>query len=199
MRDPISDEVNRPQNEPYNAGQELLERAFARENLKRAWKRVKANKGAAGVDGLDIEQTAEHLLTQWASIREQLLSGVYRPSPVRRVTIPKPDGGQRELGIPTVTDRLIQQALLQVLQPLFNPTFSEHSYGFRPGRCAQDAVLAAQCHVSSGRRKAVRCRRCWRMCCWTKLIGSLNVEVTASCAMPTMRMCMFAAARLGSG
>lgn len=155
VRSPISDEVNRPQDESDNAGQGLLERAFARENLKRAWKRVKANKGAAGVDGLDIEQTAEHLLSQWAVIREQLLSGVYRPSPVRRVVIPKPDGGQRELGIPTVTDRLIQQALLQILQPLLDPTFSEHSYGFRPGRCAQDAVLAAQRHVSSGRKVVV--------------------------------------------
>ncbi|MHC8305421.1 group II intron reverse transcriptase/maturase [Pseudomonas sp. PB3P13] len=155
MRSSVSDEVNRPQNEPDNAGQGLLERAFARENLKRAWKRVKANKGAAGVDGLDIDQTAEHLLTQWAAIREQLLSGVYRPSPVRRVAIPKPDGGQRELGIPTVTDRLIQQALLQVLQPLLDPTFSDHSYGFRPGRCAQGAVLAAQRHVSSGRKVVV--------------------------------------------
>jgi group II intron reverse transcriptase/maturase len=155
VRSPISDEVNRPQDEPDNAGQGLLERAFARENLKRAWKRVKANKGAAGVDGLDINQTAEYLLTQWVAIREQLLSGVYRPSPVRRVVIPKPDGGQRELGIPTVTDRLIQQALLQVLQPLLDPTFSDHSYGFRPGRSAQDAVLMAQRHVSSGRRVVV--------------------------------------------
>jgi RNA-directed DNA polymerase len=155
VRSPVSDEVNRPQDEPNNAGQGLLERAFARENLKRAWKRVKANKGAAGIDGLDIEQTAEYLLTQWAEICEQLLSGVYRPSPVRRVVIPKPDGGERELGIPTVTDRLIQQALLQVLQPLLDPTFSEHSYGFRPGRCAQDAVLAAQRYVSSGRKVVV--------------------------------------------
>lgn len=155
VRNPTSDEVNCPQNEPYNAGQGLLERAFARENLKRAWKRVKANKGAAGVDGLDIDQTAEYLLTQWSAIREQLMSGIYRPSPVRRVIIPKPDGGQRELGIPTVTDRLIQQALLQILQPLLDPTFSEHSYGFRPGRCAQDAVLAAQRHVSSGRKVVV--------------------------------------------
>jgi group II intron reverse transcriptase/maturase len=155
VRSSVSDEVNRPEDESDNAGQGLLERAFARENLKRAWKRVKANKGAAGVDGLDIEQTAEHLLSQWAAIREQLLSGVYRPSPVRCVVIPKPDGGQRELGIPTVTDRLIQQALLQVLQPLLDPTFSEHSYGFRPGRCAQDAVLAAQRYVSSGRKVVV--------------------------------------------
>lgn len=151
----ISDEVNCPQNETDNAGQGLLERAFARANLKRAWKRVRANKGAAGVDGLDIEQTAEHLQSRWPAICEQLLSGVYRPSPVRRVVIPKPDGGERELGIPTVTDRLIQQALLQVLQPLLDPTFSEHSYGFRPGRSAQDAVLAAQRHVSSGRKVVV--------------------------------------------
>ncbi|WP_172153363.1 group II intron reverse transcriptase/maturase [Pseudomonas tumuqii] len=155
MRSPVSDEVNRPQNETDNSGQGLLDRAFARENLKRAWKRVKANKGVAGVDGLDIEQTAEYLLSQWPRIREQLLSDTYRPSPVKRVVIPKPDGGERELGIPTVTDRLIQQALLQVLQPLLDPTFSEHSYGFRPGRRAQDAVLAAQRYVSSGRKVVV--------------------------------------------
>jgi RNA-directed DNA polymerase len=118
-------------------------------------KRVRANKGAAGVDGLDIDQTAEHLRTAWPAIREHLLSGTYRPCPVRRVTIPKPDGGERELGIPTVTDRLIQQALLQVLQPLLDPTFSEHSYGFRPGRGAHDAVFAAQSYVQSGRRVVV--------------------------------------------
>jgi len=128
---------------------------LARENLQRAWKRVKANKGAAGVDGLDIDQTAEHLRTAWPIIRDQLLSGTYRPRPVRRVTIPKPDGGERELGIPTVTDRLIQQALLQVLQPILDPTFSRHSYGFRPGRRAHDAVLAAQSYVQSGRRVVV--------------------------------------------
>ena len=155
MRNPVSDEVNRPQNEPDNAGQGLLERAFARENLKRAWKRVKANKGAAGVDGLDIDQTVRHLVTEWPAIREGLLSGTYRPSPVRRVTIPKPDGGERELGIPTVTDRLIQQALLQVLQPILDPTFSEYSYGFRPGRRAHDAVRVAQSYVQSGRRVVV--------------------------------------------
>ena len=129
--------------------------ALTRENLQRAFKRVKANKGAAGVDGLDIIQTARHLVTAWPMIREQLLSGTYRPSPVRRVTIPKPDGGERELGIPTVTDRLIQQALLQVLQPILDPTFSEHSYGFRPGRRAHDAVLTAQSYVQSGRRIVV--------------------------------------------
>jgi RNA-directed DNA polymerase len=129
--------------------------ALARENLQQAWKRVRANKGAAGIDGLDIDQTAVHLRTAWPVIRAQLLSGTYRPMPVRRVTIPKPDGGERELGIPTVTDRLIQQALLQVLQPILDPTFSKHSYGFRPGRSAQDAVLAAQSSVQSGRRIVV--------------------------------------------
>ncbi|TRO14961.1 group II intron reverse transcriptase/maturase [Ectopseudomonas mendocina] len=133
----------------------MLYRALARGNLQRAWKRVKANKGVAGVDGLSIEQTAERLLTEWAGIRAQLLSGLYRPSPVRRVMIAKPDGSQRELGIPTVTNRLIQQALLQVLQPLLDPGFSEHSYGFRPGRRAHDAVLAAQAYVQSGRRIVV--------------------------------------------
>jgi RNA-directed DNA polymerase len=116
---------------------------------------VRANKGAAGIDGLEIDQTAERLRSQWPRIREQLLQGTYRPQSVRRVTIPKPDGGERELGIPTVTDRLIQQALLQVLQPILDPTFSSHSYGFRPGRSAHQAVLAAQAYVQSGRRVVV--------------------------------------------
>lgn len=128
---------------------------LARENMQQAWKRVRANKGAAGVDGLDIDQTATRLRTEWPAIREQLLRGTYRPQPVLRVAIPKPDGGERELGIPTVTDRLIQQALLQVLQPILDPTFSEHSYGFRPGRSAHQAVLAAQSYVQSGRRVVV--------------------------------------------
>ncbi len=123
--------------------------------MQRAWKRVKANKGAAGSDGLDIAQTGAHLKHAWPTIRQQLMAGTYRPLPVRRVGIPKPDGGERELGIPTVTDRLIQQALLQVLQPLIDPTFSEHSHGFRPGRRARDAVLAAHQHVQEGYRIVV--------------------------------------------
>lgn len=145
-----SDETGLPRREPEGAGRSLLEQAFARENMQRAWKRVKANKGAAGIDGLDIAQTAEHLQWAWPELRQQLLDGAYRPQPVRRVGIPKADGGERTLGIPTVTDRLIQQALLQVLQPLIDPTFSEHSYGFRPGRRAQDAVLAAQRYARQG-------------------------------------------------
>ena len=157
-REAASDEAEGPRREPSGTGNPhaaLLHAAFTRENLQRAYKKVRANKGAAGVDGLDIDQSARHLATAWPAIREQLLKGTYRPSSVRRVTIPKPDGGERELGIPTVTDRLIQQALLQILQPILDPTFSEHSYGFRPGRRAQDAVLAAQAYVQSGRRVVV--------------------------------------------
>ena len=133
----------------------LLEAALTRQNLQTAWKRVKANKGAAGVDGLDIEQTARVIRQSWPEIRQALLTGHYRPSPVRKVLIPKPDGSQRELGIPTVIDRLIQQALLQVLQPLIDPTFSTHSHGFRPGRRAHDAVKAARKFVQSGKRVVV--------------------------------------------
>ena len=154
-RDPVSDEAANPRRDTENTGSALLMAALTRENLQQAWKRVKANKGAAGVDGLDINQTARYLVTAWPMIRDQLLQGTYRPSPVRRVTIPKPDGGERELGIPTVTDRLIQQVLLQVLQPLLDPTFSEHRHGFRPGRRAHDAILAAQAYVQSGRKVVV--------------------------------------------
>jgi len=154
-REAASDEACDPRHGTQDTGSALLQAALTRENLQWALKRVRANKGAAGVDGLDIDQTVRHLAVAWPAIREQLLAGTYRPSPVRRVLIPKPDGGQRELGIPTVTDRLIQQALLQVLQPILDPTFSEHSYGFRPGRRAHDAVKAAQSYVQSGRRVVV--------------------------------------------
>lgn len=150
-----SDEATRPRCETGITGSALLRAALTRENLQQAWKRVRANKGAAGVDGRDISETVRYLQTAWPAIREQLLRGTYRPSPVRRVTIPKPEGGERELGIPTVTDRLIQQALLQVLQPLLDPTFSEYSFGFRPGRSAQEAVVRAQAYVQSGRRIVV--------------------------------------------
>jgi group II intron reverse transcriptase/maturase len=120
-----------------------------------AWQRVRANAGSGGVDGLSVGQTAEHLKVHWPQVKEQLLDGSYRPTPVRRVQIPKPGGGVRELGIPTVTDRLIQQALLQVLQPLIDPSFSDHSYGFRPGRRAHDAICQAQAYVQAGYRTVV--------------------------------------------
>lgn len=161
--DPASDEVCGPPSEHPGTGSAkptvgtggLLLAVLTRQNLLLAWKRVKANKGAAGVDGLDTEQTARMLKARWPEIRDALLAGRYRPSPVRKVMIPKPDGSQRELGIPTVTDRLIQQALLQVLQPLIDPTFSAHSHGFRPGRRAHDAVKAARAYVQSGKRVVV--------------------------------------------
>ena len=149
------DEAEPPPRIASDTGPGLLAAVLARENLLRAMKRVRANQGAAGVDGLDIDQTAAMLRTGWPAIRDNLLEGTYRPQPVRRVMIPKPGGGERELGIPTVQDRLIQQALLQVLQPILDPTFSEHSHGFRPGRNAHDAVLAAQSYVQSGRRVVV--------------------------------------------
>jgi RNA-directed DNA polymerase len=163
VRDLISDEACDPLTEHPDTGSAksmagtggLLEMALTRENMQAAWKRVKANKGAAGVDGLDIERTAQAIRMNWPQIRKALLAGRYRPSPVRKVMIPKPDGSQRELGIPTVLDRLIQQALLQVLQPLIDPTFSKHSHGFRPGRRAHDAVKAARAYVQLGKHVVV--------------------------------------------
>ena len=152
---PGRDEATLARPDQEGLGRGLLEKALARENLVLAWKRVKANKGSAGVDGLTIAETAEYLKTHWSRIREELHTGRYRPQPVRRVQIPKSGGGMRELGIPTVTDRLIQQALLQVLQPLIDPTFSDYSYGFRPGRRAHDAVLQAQRYVQDGYRIVV--------------------------------------------
>ncbi len=129
---------------------DLLEQALARANMVEAWKRVKANGGSAGADGLTIAETIEKLSEDWPRKREELFEGKYSPVPVRRVQVPKSGGGWRSLGIPTVTDRLIQQALLQVLQPMIDPTFSESSYGFRPGRNAHGAVLQAQRYVQDG-------------------------------------------------
>ena len=128
----------------------LMEQICERENLIRAWDRVRCNGGAAGVDGLSIEETGKRLRTLWPEIRDQLLQGTYQPQPVRRVEIPKPDGGVRLLGIPTVLDRLIQQAILQVLSPQWDPTFSESSFGFRPGRSAHQAVAQAQAFITEG-------------------------------------------------
>lgn len=134
----------------------VMEEVVRRENLLKAYHRVVQNHGAPGVDGVTVEQLREHLTNRWAEIREQLLSGTYQPQPVRRVEIPKPGGrGMRCLGIPTVVDRWLQQALLQVLQPHFDPTFSEASYGFRPGRSALDAMQQARAHIRAGYRWVV--------------------------------------------
>ena len=135
--------------------EQLMEEVCERENCKQALARVKANKGSAGVDGMTVQQLPEHLKQQWPVIREQLLSGTYKPQPVKRVEIPKPDGGIRKLGIPTVLDRLIQQAVMQVLQRRWDRTFSEHSYGFRPGRSAHQAVEQAQKYIAEGYRWVV--------------------------------------------
>src|SRR3974377_499387 len=131
-------------------GEQLMEEVCERENCKQALARVKANKGSAGVDGMTVQQLPEHLKQHWPAIREQLLSGSYKPQPVRRVEIPKPDGGVRKLGIPTVLDRFIQQAVIQVLQRRWDSTFSDHSYGFRPGRSAHQAVAQAQQYIAAG-------------------------------------------------
>jgi RNA-directed DNA polymerase len=133
----------------------LLVEALERRNLQSALKRVRQNQGSPGIDGMTVEELPVWLRENWPRVREQLLSGTYQPQPVKRQAIPKRGGGVRELGIPTVLDRLIQQALLQVLQPRIDPSFSKHSYGFRPGRRAHDAVVAAQRYIQEGRRWVV--------------------------------------------
>jgi RNA-directed DNA polymerase len=133
----------------------LMEMACERRNLLAALKRVRRNAGSPGIDGMTVEALPDHLRVHWPRLREALLAGRYQPQPVKRVAIPKPGGGERELGIPTVLDRFIQQALLQVLQPRFDPTFSDASYGFRPGRRAHDAVCRAQGYVQEGRSVVV--------------------------------------------
>jgi RNA-directed DNA polymerase len=135
------------------AGEEqLMEEVCGRENRQQALRRVKANKGSPGIDGMRVEQLPGYLKQHWPAIRERLLSGTYRPQPVRRVEIAKPDGGMRKLGIPTVLDRFIQQAAMQVLQGRWDRTFSEHSHGFRPQRWAHQAVAKAQQYVAAGNR-----------------------------------------------
>ena len=128
----------------------LMEEICERDNLKQALRQVKTNKGSAGIDRMTVDQLADYLRQHWPAIREQLLSGTYEPKPVRRVEIPKPDGGVRKLGIPTVLDRFIQQAVMQVLQRRWDRTFSDHSYGFRPGRSAHQAVAQAQQYIAAG-------------------------------------------------
>ena len=133
----------------------LMEQAVARANAREAFRRVRRNRGSPGIDGMTVEELEQHLREHWHAIREQLLAGNYRPSAVKRQLIPKRGGGMRQLGIPTVLDRFVQQLLLQVLQPIFDPTFSEHSHGFRPGRRAHDAVREAQRYIQDGRRWVV--------------------------------------------
>lgn len=129
---------------------DLMEQILSRENLQAAIKKVEANKGAAGVDGVTTRQLREYVQKHWPEIKPKLQEGTYKPSPVRKVEIPKPEGGVRVLGIPTVIDRLIQQAILQVLTPLFDPGFSPHSYGFRPGKRGHDAVRQARKYIEEG-------------------------------------------------
>ena len=133
----------------------LMEEVCERENLKGALKRVRANRGSPGVDGMRVQELPGHLNEHWPAIGEKLLGGTCQPQLVKRVEIPKPGGGERQLGIPTVLDRFIQQAVLQVLQKHWDRTFSEHSYGFRPGRSAQQAVAQAQRYIAEGRRWVV--------------------------------------------
>ncbi len=133
----------------------LMEEVVERENLKEALRRVKANQGSPGVDGMTVHDLPGYLKEHWPTFREQLLNGTYKPQPVRRVEIPKPDGGVRKLGIPTVLDRFIQQAVMQVLQRRWDRTFSEHSYGFRPRRSAHQAVAQAQQYIAAGYRWVV--------------------------------------------
>jgi RNA-directed DNA polymerase len=128
----------------------MWERIFSGRNLVKAMERVQSNKGAPGVDGMTVEELPDHLREHWRSIRAKLDLREYQPSPVKQVVIPKPDGGERLLGIPTVQDRLIQQAMQQVLSEEYEPKFSDHSYGFRPGRSAHDAVRRAQGYVEDG-------------------------------------------------
>jgi RNA-directed DNA polymerase len=136
---------------PANNDEQLMEVVCERENCLQALKRVKSNKGSPGIDGMRVEELPGYLVEHWPVIREQLLNGTYKPQPVKRVEIPKPDGGVRKLGIPTVLDRMVQQAVMQVLQGRWDAEFSEHSYGFRPGLSAHQAVAKAQQYIAEGR------------------------------------------------
>ena len=140
---------------PAKNNEQLMEEVCERENCLQAMKRVKSNKGSPGIDGMTVDELPAYLKEHWPAIREQLLSGTYKPQPVRRVEIPKPDGGVRQLGIPTVLDRMVQQAVMQVLQSRWDAEFSEHSHGFRPGRSAHQAVAKAQKYIAAGRRWVV--------------------------------------------
>jgi group II intron reverse transcriptase/maturase len=149
LRDSVASETTKAETS------QLMERIIERENFRRAYKRVKANKGAPGIDGMTVEGLGMYLKENIGSLRESLLNGSYRPLPVRRVEIPKPDGGIRLLGIPTVIDRFVQQSISQVLSEIYEPTFSEGSYGFRPGRSAHGAIEQARQFVDAGKKWVV--------------------------------------------
>ena len=137
------------------SSEQLMEKIVDPDNLDRAWKKVRSNRGAPGPDGITIDEFPDHCREHWPTIKQQLLDGTYQPSPARRKSIPKPDGSQRHLGIPNVMDRLIQQAVLQILTPIFDPDFSESSFGFRPKRSAQDAAKQVQRYIRSGYRQCI--------------------------------------------
>lgn len=154
-RIPTGDDVTQRDDKQPAFGHDLLEQVLQKENLQAAWKQVRANKGAAGVDGMTIDDFPDWAKLNWPRLAAELATGRYRPAPVKRVEIDKPDGGKRPLGIPTVIDRVIQQAIAQVLTPIFEPGFSNHSFGFRPGRNGQQAVKQVQGIIKEGRRVAV--------------------------------------------
>ena len=147
--------ANRMIESPAKNHEQLMEEVCGRDNCWQALKRVKSNKGSPGIDGMTVDDLSAYLKEHWPAIREQLLAGTYKPHPVKRVEIPKPDGGVRQLGIPTVLDRMVQQAVMQVLQSRWDAEFSEHSHGFRPGRSAHQAVAKAQQYIAEGRRWVV--------------------------------------------
>lgn len=153
---PTGNDVTQRRDSKPAFSNDLFEQVLQRDNLHTAWKRVRANKGAAGVDGMPIDAFLDWAKSgEWKRVHTELETGKYQPSPVRRVEIDKPDGGVRQLGIPTVIDRVIQQAIAQVLSPIFDPGFSDHSFGFRPGRNGQQAVKQVQSIIKEGRRIAV--------------------------------------------
>ena len=143
-------QTNTTTNKTCALAMDLMERVCNQANLNRAYKRVEANKGAPGIDGITVEQLKPYIIQHKEQLIKSLLAGNYKPQPVRKVAIPKPDGGERELGIPTVIDRLIQQAIHQVLEPIFDNGFSKSSYGFRPNRSAHDAIQQAKAYVEDG-------------------------------------------------
>ncbi len=152
---PTGDNIALRENIKLDFNEPIFDLVFLPANLKRAWQQVRANKGAAGVDGLTIEEFPDWANKHWRQCKAQLLNGEYRPQPVKRVEIDKPDGGKRLLGIPAILDRVIQQAITQILSPIFDPTFSKHSYGFRPDRSATQAVMQVNGYIKQNRKIAV--------------------------------------------